>query len=196
MTNIKYRLENLKLKLNKAKCLFSKIRYFVKLTLLRTIYYAFFDTHLRHGCQIWGQNQSKIVEAIKRIQNRTLWILNFKDLRGSVDYLYKESKIDKLKIIIIKANCWLVYDQLKNNLPETFSIFFTLNTQLHKDNTRKNRLILPKVKTISYGSNSITLKAIKQWNEIQNFVKIDIYSPKMTYSKFLKSVENYIESEQ
>ena len=30
----------------------------------------------------------------------------------------------------------------------------------------------------------------KQWNEIQNFIKTDIYSPKMTYSKFLKSVEN------
>ena len=36
----------------------------------------------------------------------------------------------------------------------------------------------------------------KQWNEIQNFIKIDIYSPKMTYSKFLKSFENYAESEQ
>ena len=91
----------------------------------------------------------------------------------------------------MKANCRLVYDQLKNNLPDSFSTFFTLNTQLHKHNTRKNRLLLPKVKTISYDSNSITLKAIKQWNEIQNVIKIDIYSPKMTYSRFLKSVENY-----
>ena len=55
---------------------------------------------------------------------------------------------------------------------------------------------MPKVKTISYGSNSITLKATKQWNEIQNFIKIDIYSPKMTYYEFLKSFENYAESEQ
>ena len=123
-------------------------------------------------------------------------ILNFKDPQESVDYLYKESKIDKLKNIIIKDNCCFVYDQLKNNLPEIFRNFFTLNAQLHKHNTRKNRLILPKVKTITYGSNSITLKAIKQWNEIQNFVKIDIYYSKMTYSKFLKSVENYIVSEQ
>ena len=101
-----------------------------------------------------------------------------------------------MKNIIIKVNCRLAYDQLKNNLPETFSSFFTLKTQLHKHNTRKNRLILPNVKTTSYGSNSIPLKAIKQWNEIQNFIQIDIYSPKMTYSKFLKSVENYIKSEQ
>ena len=125
-----------------------------------------------------------------------MWILNFKGPQESVDYLYKESKIDKLKNIIIKDNCRLVYDQLKNNLSETFSNVFTVNAQLHKHDTRINRLVLPKVETITYGSNSITLKAIKQWNEIQNFVKIDIYSPKMTYSKFLKSVENYIESEQ
>ena len=56
----KYHLENLKLKLNRANCLLSKIRYFVKFPLLRTIYYAIFDTHLKYGCQIWGQNQSKI----------------------------------------------------------------------------------------------------------------------------------------
>ena len=123
-------------------------------------------------------------------------ILNFKGPQEPVAYLYKESKIGKLKKIIIKDNCCLVYDQLKNNLPETFRNFFTLNAQLHKHNTRKNRLILPKVKSITYGSNSITLKAIKQWNEIQNFIKIVIYSPKMIYSKFPKSVENYIESKQ
>ena len=80
---------------------------------------------------------------------------------------------------------------LKNNLPETFSNIFTLNTQSHKHNTTKNRLILPKVKTISYGSNSITLKAIKQWNEVRNFIKVDIYSPEMTYSKFLSCLIYY-----
>ena len=27
----------------------------------------------------------------------------------------------------------------------------------------------------------MTLKAIKQWNELQNFVKTDFFSPEMTY---------------
>ena len=114
-------------------------------------------------------------------------ILNFKGPQELVDYLYKES--ENLKNII-KANFWFVYDQLKNNLPETFSNFFTLKIQLHKHNTRIKRFILPKAKTTSWGSNSTTLKAIKQWNKIQNFIKIDIFSPKMTYYKFLNSVEN------
>ena len=49
---VKYHLENLKLKLSRANCLLSKIRYFVKFPLLRTIYFALFDTHLRYGCQL------------------------------------------------------------------------------------------------------------------------------------------------
>ena len=104
-------------------------------------------------------------------------MLNFKDPRELGDYSDKRSQIDKLKNIIIKANCRFVYDQLKNNLPETFSNFFILNTQLLKHNTRKNRLF-PKVKATRYGSSSITVKAIKQWNEIRNFIKLIFILPK------------------
>ena len=71
--------------------------------------------------------------------------LNFKGLRESVDNLYNESKIDRLKSIIIKANGPLVYNQVTSNLAETVSYFFTLNTQLQRRNTRKNSLTLPNV---------------------------------------------------
>ena len=72
------------------------------------------------------------------MQNKALRILllNFKGPQELIGCLYKESKIYKLKNII-KANCWFVYDQLKNNMQKTFSNIFTLNTQLHKQNTRK-----------------------------------------------------------
>ena len=188
----KYHLENLNLKLNRANCLLSKIGYYVRFPLLRTLHYALFDSHLRYGCQIWGQKHSHTVETVERTQNKALRILNFKGPREGADYLHKESKINKLKNIIRITNCQFVYDQLKNNLSETFSNFFTLNPQLHQHNTRKKRLAVPNAKTISYGSNSITLKAIKLWNKVQKFINIHIYSAEMTYLKFLKSVLKYI----
>ena len=149
----KYHLENLKLKLNRANCLLLKIRYFVKILQyfyfsLRTIYCAHFDFHLRYGCQIWGQIQNKVIEAIERTQNKAMRILNFMSLQAVVGNLHKESKIDKLKRIIAAANYLIVYDQLKNNLSETFNNVFTINTQLHKHSNRKNRLILPNVKGV------------------------------------------------
>ena len=80
--------------------------------------------------------------------------------------------------------------QLSRVTTESFSDFFTLNTQLHHHNTRGNKLIVPNINTTRYGSNSITLKAIKQWNEMQNFVKTDILSQEMTYFKLLKIYKN------
>ena len=65
----KYYLQNLKLKLNRSNCLLSKIRYYVKLPLLWTIYYALFDSRLRYGCQIWGQRENKYIESIEKTQN-------------------------------------------------------------------------------------------------------------------------------
>ena len=59
----RYHLQNLKLKLNRANYLLSKIRH-VKFPLLRTIYYALFDSHLRYGCQIWGQRRNEYIESI------------------------------------------------------------------------------------------------------------------------------------
>ena len=82
----KYHLENLNLKLNRANCLLSKIRYYVKFSLLRTLYYALFDSHVRYGCQIWGPKQSSTVETIEQTQNKALRILNFKGPREGSDY--------------------------------------------------------------------------------------------------------------
>ena len=67
----KYRLEDLKLKLNKGNCLHSKVKYYVKFHLLRTLYYDIFDSHLRYCCQIWGQKQSQTFETIERRQNKS-----------------------------------------------------------------------------------------------------------------------------
>ena len=54
----KYHLDTIKLKRNRANCLLSKIRHYVRAPLLRTIYFASFDPHLRYGCQIWRQNKN------------------------------------------------------------------------------------------------------------------------------------------
>ena len=123
--------------------------------------------------------------------------MNFKGPQEGSDYLYKEYKINKLKNIIIIANCQFVYDQLKNYLPQrNFSNFFSLDTQLHQHNTRKNILAVPNANMMtSYRSYSISLKAIKQWYEVQKFIATDIYSPQMMYPRFLKSVLQYIKSQ-
>ena len=47
-------MKTLKTKLNRANGLVAKIRYSTSREILRTIYHALFDSHLRYGCQVWG----------------------------------------------------------------------------------------------------------------------------------------------
>ena len=140
-------LDKLKLKLNRGNCLLSKIRYYVQAGLLRTIYYALFDSHLRYGSQIWGQlNNNQDIEKIKITQNKALRIINFKGPLENADELYKNSKIFKIQDTIKIDNCLLVYDQLKGNLPQSFKNYFNHKSAQHQYNTRRNRVIVLHVK--------------------------------------------------
>ena len=67
-------MELLKTKLNRANGLLAKIRHLVSKKLLRTIYFPIFDSHLRYGCQIWGQKDSQEFRSITTRQNKGLRI--------------------------------------------------------------------------------------------------------------------------
>ena len=48
------------------------------------------------------QNQSKTVEAIERLQNKALQLLNLNGLQELAGYLYKKFETHKLKSVRIK----------------------------------------------------------------------------------------------
>ena len=117
----KQHMNTIKFKVNRANSLLAKIRYHVDSKLLKTIYSAIFESHLRFGSQLWGQAQ---IQLIENIQNKALQIINFKGPWESSVSLYKESKLFKLKDIVLLNNLQFVYDQINKNLPKLFHTFF------------------------------------------------------------------------
>ena len=115
-------------KLRQANGMFSKIRHYVPVEELKSIYYAIFSSHMIYGCQVWGQNRSAHMIKISKFQNRALRIINFKNFNGSVDILYKNNKILNVKDLIKFQNILHVHAYLNNVLPECFNdYYFRLN---------------------------------------------------------------------
>ena len=54
-------------KLNQAVGLLSKIKHYTAKSLLRTIYYALFNSHLIYACQIWGQSKPEPFNKIQKL---------------------------------------------------------------------------------------------------------------------------------
>ena len=48
------------------------------------------------------------------------------------------------------------------------------------------------VNTDYYGSNLITLKAIRQWNEVQDSLSIDLDDPEITSFKFFRLIKEHV----
>ena len=95
--NFNSHIDSLKTILRRANYILSKIRYYVNKDLLRTIYYALFDSHLRYGCQISGQCQTQSLHNLEVLQNKALRILHFRGPRENSLPFCKISKIFKLK---------------------------------------------------------------------------------------------------
>ena len=59
-----YHVNDLSIKLNRAKALLSKMRKYVSLKILRPIYSAIFDSYLSYCCLVWAQNCCTIQQII------------------------------------------------------------------------------------------------------------------------------------
>ena len=127
----KQHMDTLKLRLNRANSLLAKTRYCVYSKLLKTIYSAIFESHLRYNCQLWGQAQIQVIKNIEKIQNKALQIINFKCPWESSAPVNKEPKIFKLKDIVLHNHLKFVYDQINKNLPKSFHTVFTLKSEQH-----------------------------------------------------------------
>ena len=111
----------LRQKLNRTNDLLAKLRYQFTNNWLKTIYFALFDSHLRYKAQVWCQGSNNVVDMTKRTQNKALRIISFKDRTEPLDPLCVNHKIFKLQNIITLNNCLFIYDQLCDNVPNTFS---------------------------------------------------------------------------
>ena len=58
--NWQYHVNDLSIKLNRANTLLFKMRKYVSLKILRSIYFAILDSYLSYCCLFWAQNRSTI----------------------------------------------------------------------------------------------------------------------------------------
>ena len=129
---------------------------------------------------------------IQRAQNKALRIISFKQFMEPSEALYNQLKINSLKNNIIPNNSLFVFDNVTNNRPDVFEQFFETFKELHNHNTRESQqylLNIPKTDTQMFGSNSIKIKSINNWNKMIN--KIHFSSELLLKrNEFIKLVKN------
>ena len=164
-----YHLHELSKKLSRANGILSKLRYNAPIDICLQVYYSLFYSHLIYGCNIWGLATNENIEKIEILQKKCVRILTFSPFNSHTSDIFKEMKILKVKDIIKMHQLKLVFDFTKNALPNDLMSLFTLAKDIHPDqnlnSSENNLLYIPKVKTTTYGTNSLKYHCAKLWND-------------------------------
>ena len=132
--NWKQHIHDIAIKLNRVNALLYTIRNFVNRHILRTIYFAIFDTHLNYGNLTWDQNLNAVSFVV--LQKKDLRIMNIHSRDSHSSPLFKSNHILKLEDKILIENILFINKSLNNllqflkiGLPS--ALMFTIIKQSH-----------------------------------------------------------------
>ena len=122
-----YHVNDLSIKLNRANALLFKMRKYVSLKILRSIYFAIFDSYLSYCCLVWAQNYSTI-QRIIILQKKAIRIINLQPRNFHTSPLFKQNFILKFQDKICLENILFVRKSLKYLSPSVFNTWFTFSS--------------------------------------------------------------------
>ena len=141
------------------------MRKYVSLKILKSFYFAIFDSYLSYCCLVWAQNHSTI-QQIAILQKKAVRI-NFQSRNFYTSCLFKQNSILKFQVKIC-LSIFLVVRKSLNNLTLSVGLVFpqiniTMKPQVLHRVTSQNFFI----KTNRFGKYLITASAVESWNKIK-----------------------------
>ena len=129
-----YHVNNLFIKLNRANALLFKMRKYVSLKMLRSIYFAISDSYLPYCCLVWAQNCSTI-QRITILQKNAIKIINFQTRNFHTSSLFKQNSIVKFQDKICFENILFVSKSLNNLSLTVHNTWFSFSSDQHNYET-------------------------------------------------------------
>ena len=118
-----------------------KIRLYVNLKILKTLYYSLINPHLLYAIEVWGSADTHL-NHIFMLQKRTVRMINYSDKRQP-DFAFPSADPLFLKLgFLIVHNIFrlkiakFIHNSLNKHNPTLFHSWFKLTTQTHTHNTR------------------------------------------------------------
>ena len=130
----KYHIDYLSVKLNRANKLLSKIRNLANSSILRTLYFAIFESHLNY-CSLGRSQNCNAINSLVILQRKPLRIINFEPHNSHSSPLSNKSFILKFLDKVNLENTLSVSKSINNLLPSLFNDWYLFSPDQHNYET-------------------------------------------------------------
>ena len=129
--SFKHHTYELARKLRRANGMLSKIRHYLPLGILRSVYFSIFESHLTYCCCVWGQKGNSLSDKIISLQNSAMRLLTFSDFRAPSKPMYQYLNILTFRCQVQLQNVIFVNSVLNGVVPRPLTNFFSLRGDAH-----------------------------------------------------------------
>ena len=178
-------IKAINLKLSKGIGLLSKIRHYVPKSVLRSLYYAFINSHIEYNLLNWSTSTVTNLNSININMKKAIRIMCFKPRDEPSLPLFKSLGILPLEKAIKLTQGTFMWKLVNNYLPSSLSSNFTSHTI-----TVRSQFAMPAPR-LDLASRHINYAGIKLWYEIPVRIK-----QSKTPKAFSKIFEQYLLYEQ
>ena len=197
-------IETISKKISRGIGLLYKIKPFVNIKIMKTLYYSLIYPHLLYDIEVWGTADTTAINSLLVLQKRIVRLLSNSDTRLS-DYsfppstpLFFKEKLLKVQDIFKMRIAKFIYTSLNKTSPTNFHLWFKLTIQVHNHNNRSqyidiensiltNNLFIPIARTSHYGLKLIKVEGPKIWNDIPPSIR-NITVSNIFVTKLKKSI--------
>ncbi len=177
-------------KISRSIGIMYKLRPFVNVKIMKSVYYSIIYPHLIYGIQVWGSAFKTALINLNTMQKKAVRMITFNDSFHTEGYglCHSSPLFLQLEFLIISdiykfQISKFLYDCLNGYAPRQFNTWFTYNTENYDYHTRSNaqilngnvlnitNLFIPFARTTHYGLNSIKVIGPKIWNEIPTDIR-------------------------
>ena len=200
----KHHISNVSKKVSRSLGVMYKLRSFLPLSVMKSVYYSLIYSHIIYAIEVWGSTFKTEIDKILTLQKRAMRILTFNDQfpvnPGPLcpsNPLFLKLRTMKIDEIFKYQTCKFIFKSLNEMAPVNFSRWFNYSKNVHtyktklnyniNDKTSNNYLIKYSARTINYGYKQIKVNGPRIWNELPS----NIVNQKTLYT-FLKQLKLHL----
>ena len=217
--NWKHHILHVSKKISRSIGVMYRIRKYINLNVLKSIYYSLIYSHIVYAIQVWGSAKESDLKRILKLQKKVVRMMTYKDqfpkLPGRLNPsnpLFLELGILKVHDVFKLQVCKFIFDCLSFNTPRIFWDWFILNYTVHDFNTRStcdvnvnvrnifqiesvtetNILHTRYSKLINYGAKLLKVAGPLLWNSLPEGIRNSqsVHQFKFLLKKFL--LDDYV----
>ena len=188
----RFHINELCKKLGRAVGMLYKIRHFCPKTVLGSLYYSLFYSHMTYGLPVWGNANQIFTNKLLILQKKAILAISFADYKSPSAPIFKELGILRFNDLYTTQLAALMWDLDHNTIPLSLSSYFTRSNEVHNHLTRmatSNKLIIKQCNTEMYGNRSFQIEGAKMLNDLK---EQELYNSAISKQAFLNKFKKNI----